>query len=313
VTALFLLALAAAPGCPRALAEALREEPPGLAVRARALVEALEREGAGPAPALAAEARALADVEGRPEELPGAAERFRAQLRAHCALAGTAAPRGAGPSDRARLAEILARPEFGRARADTGVLARWIASLWRRLVDLLSSVEAGRWAAGGRSAFFAALALALGGTLLWLRRRVDGRHAPASRPPTGPAARPLPAPDEGDAAAEEALRRGEAAEALRQAFLGLLAALERAGQIPLGRSLTNREIAARLATSTSTTTTTANPNPTAAPTQLALGFADLAARFDRAVYGRAAVAAGEARACLDRSRALRALAEGGGG
>jgi hypothetical protein len=112
------------------------------------------------------------------------------------------------------------------------------------------------------------------------------------------AASALPAPDHCDALARAALAAGRWAEAVRHAFLALLGVLERQGRVPRGRALTNRELASHLAA-------TAPRLPAA----LAPGFADLAARFDLAIYGGARVAAGEAAAFLDRARELWALSE----
>jgi hypothetical protein len=305
VTALLLLALSAATVCPQALTEAAQEPPASLAARAPEIARRLEREGPGLALAVAEAAQDLADAKGRPEA--SAAERFRLRLRAHCRLSGTAPAPGASPADRARLAEILSRPELAPARTGAGPWLGWVASLWERLLELLGSGEAGRYAASGRTVFFACLAAALALAVAWtLSRRAVSRRQSRSR--EAAAASTLPLPDESDALAEASLARGQGREALRHAFLALLAALERAGRVPRGRALTNRELSELLAARTSTPAAIASP----ALTALAAGFAELAARFDQAVYGGSAVAAEEARTCLDRSRALRALDEGAG-
>lgn len=302
MTALLALALLAAPGCPAALAAAAGiESPRDLGAQAPALVALLVERGAGgPAAALGSEADAFAEAALAGEgDLAALAERFRARLARHCALA---AERPAGtalrPGDRLVLDQILARPEFRRARADPGALGRWLADLWRRVLELLGTEEAGRYATGGRTAFFAAVALALAAGLAWaVRRRRAGE--PGQRRPVPAAATALPPPDRSEALARAALAAGRQAEAVRHAFLALLGTLERQGRLPRGRALTNRELAGHLAA--------AGPR---LPGALAPGFAELALRFDRTVYGGAPVSAGEAAAYLDRARELWALGEG---
>ncbi len=303
MTALLALALATAPACPDALAAAEGfDSPAALGLAAPAVVAGLVARGAGgPADALAFEAEAFAGaVRSGEGDLPALAERFRARLARHCALAAAPAARaGLRPGDRRALEEILSRPEFREARADRGALSRWLADLWRRIIDFLASEEAGRYAAGGRTAFFAAVAAAAAAGLAWALRRRRRAGAAGERSRALPVASPLPPPDRSEALARAALQAGNWAEALRQAFLMLLGTLEQKGRVPRGRALTNRELASRLAA--------AGTGPTAA---LAGGFADLAARFDGAVYGAAPVVAGEAAAFLARAVELRALCEG---
>ena len=301
MTALLALALAAAPGCPGALAAATRiQSPRDLGLEAPAITALLVERGAGgPAAALAAEAEACAEAARTGEgDLEALSDLFRARLARHCALAAEP-PLGPAlrPGDRRALEEVLARPEFRRARADPGALARWLSELWRRILDLLGTEEAGRYATGGRTAFFAAVALALAAGLAWaVRRRRAGEVAGRPRPPA--ASSSLPPPDRSEALARAALAAGRWSEAVRHAFLALLGALERQGRVPRGRALTNRELAGHLAATGARL-----------PAGLAPGFADLAARFDRAVYGGAPVAAGEAAAFVDRAREVWALGE----
>lgn len=313
MTAILALALAVVPGCPEALAAADRDATPeALAGSASSIVGRLQP-GGGPALALAAEAEALGDAaHGPPDALRLAAGRFRARLRRHCDLAS--APAAAGmptPSERSRLEEILARPEFERAREDPFAPSRWLYGLWRRLLELLGTAEAGEYAIGGRSLFFAAVVLALGAALIVSLRRRRSAARPASAPEGGAGAWTLPLPEEGDALAEDALRGGRGAEAVRHSFLALLASLERSGRVPRGRALTNQELAALLG-SPLASATLAPPLASGAGGELSSGFASLASAFDRVVYGRVPVAAEEARACLARSRALRDLLDGSG-
>lgn len=298
MTALLALALAAAPGCPEALAAAERAGgPEELAVSAAGIVGRLDR-GGGTTLALAAEAGALAAAEvGPPDALRLAAGRFRARLRRHCDLA--AAPPSPGiptPAERRKLDEILARPEFGRARADPFALSRWLHDLWRRLLDLFGTAEAEKYATGGRTFFLAAVALALGAALVASVRRRRAARPASARAGAAAGATGLPPPEEGDALAEAALGGGRAAEAVRQSFLALLASLERSGRLPRGRTLTNREMAALLG----------------ATGDLSSGFSSFASLFDRVVYGGFPVSSEEARDCLGRSRSLRGLLEVGG-
>lgn len=274
MTALLTLALAAAPGCPEALAAASLESPRQLGAEATAIVARLVERGAGgPATALEAEAEAFAEAARTGAGgLDETAERFRARLARHCALAAER-PAGAAlrPGDRRALDEILARPEFQGARSGSGALSRWLLDLWQRILDLLGTEKAGRYAVGGRTAFFAAVALAALAGLAWaVRRRRAGR---AERPPVPEAASRLPAPEESDEQALAAFGPRHLFE--RRGFLRVLRRLELKGWIPRGRALTNQELARHLA---------AQAGP---PAVLAPDFADLAARFDLAIYGGA--------------------------
>jgi hypothetical protein len=165
-----------------------------------------------------------------------------------------------------------------------------LAGLWARILDRLGSTEAGRYASVGRAAFIAAAVAAAAAGLAAARRRRRG--AAGARPRTAGVERaPLPAPDRSGALAEEALARGDLRAAVRHAFLSALAALEAAARLPRDRSLTNRELAARL-------------HGVAAP--LAAPFATLARTFDGAVYGGLPVGAPEARESLELARRIRA-------
>jgi hypothetical protein len=313
VTAILALALAVAPGCPEALAAADGDSTPeALAGSASGIVGRLQP-GGGPTLALAAEAEALAAAaHGPPDALRLAADRFRARLRRHCALAAAPAAAGAPtPSERSRLEEILARPEFERAREDPFAPSRWLYGVWRRLLELLGTAEAGQYAIGGRALFFAAVVLALGAALIVSLRRRRAAARTASAPEGAASAWALAPPEEGDALAEAALGAGRAAEAVRHSFLALLASLERSGRVPRGRALTNQELAALLG-SRLAPATLAPPLASGTGGELSSGFAFLASVFDRVVYGRVPIAAEEARACLARSRALRDLLGGSG-
>ncbi len=304
MTALLALALAAAPGCPGALAdaeglavaEALAGDPAGTA-RARAIVDKLEAVGAGgPVDALRREAEALAEPGNAGEAGAAALAGFRRSLERHCALAAAPVPGGASAADRAALAEILARPEFARRTADPEALRRRLLRLWADLLELLGTSEAERYASTGRMIFLGAVAAALLLLLVAARRRRSAAAARAGGIAAEAAARPGARDATADDAAQ-ALARGDAREAVRRAFLSALAALERAGRVQGGRTLTNGEIVAAVeggATSTST------------PAPLAAEVAALARAFDRAIYGGLPVPPGDARAAVDRARRVAA-------
>jgi hypothetical protein len=295
VTALVALALAAAPGCPEALAGAAAAPADALGERAPALVERLEKVGAGgPTTALAAAARALAAAGASPPARELAAASFRGALSRHCALAALPAPPAASPADREALAAILARPELSRARSDPYALRRALERLWGWFVGLLGTEEAERYASLGRALF---LGVAAGAAVLAaaaLRRRRQERKV-AAEPRGAGRADARVAPDASAARAEEALRSGDGRGAVRYALLAALGALERAGRVPRGRALTNGEVVVAVSV--------------ASPT-LSSDLALLARAFDRAVYGGQAVAAGEARGAVEASRRIAALAGG---
>jgi len=282
------LALGAAPGCPAALAEAAALPDERLAAAAPELVARLEAAGAGgPSLALAAAAEG---ADGPPADR-GAA--FRGALARHCALAALPARPPASAEERAVLAGILAGPELRRARIDPRALRQALLGLWDRVLALLGTAEAGRYAAVGRTLFLAGAVVAGLLALVALRRR---RPPPSPGRPLERPARPEPPDDPAarTARAEAALARGDGRAAVREALLAALAALERAGRVPRGRALTNRELVA------------------AAPPPLSADLAALATAFDRAVYGARPVAAAEARGTLDRARSVVERARGGG-
>lgn len=193
-------------------------------------------------------------------------------------------------AERALLDDILARPEYRHAAADPRVLRRALAALWERLLELLGTEEAGRYAEVGRALYLGAAAAALLLVAIALRRRrarpaPRARAAPSSAPPA-----PAAPPDGSLAAARAALARGDAREAVRLALLASLGALERAGRIPRGRALTSAELVARAG---------------------AAELAPIAAAFDRAVYGGRPLAPAEATAAVDGAARIAGAAEEG--
>lgn len=298
MSALLAMALAAAAGCPAALAAAAATPDGALAARAPALVAELEETGGGPTGALAAAARATDAGDGAAQAAAG----FRRALARHCALAAAPREPEASAADRAALAEILARPELSRSRLDPWALRRALARWWDWLVELLGTAEAERYASLGRALFLgaAAAAAALAVTGVRRRRRVARETREAALDRTRGADVD---PDTSAARADEALRRGDAREAVRLALLAALRALERAGRVPRGGALTNDEVmtllgASDVRSSSTSTSRSTSPLPPPSPTDLAV----LVRTFDRAVYGGLPVALDDARAALERSR-----------
>lgn len=226
--------------------------------------------------------------EGCPE--PAAAA---GPLGGWCA-AVAARPRLALPSaeDRRALREVLERPELRRGRADTAGFRRLLAGLWARILELMGSAEAGRYASVGRLVFIAAGLTALLAALAAVRRRraaARGAGGPDERLPGV-----LPPPDRSAALAEAALARGDLAGAVRHAFLSALAALEEAGRLPRDRALTNGELTARLS----------------GGGEVAAEFVALGRAFDRAVYGGWPLEERLARESVARALRIRSAAEG---
>jgi len=298
-SALGWLAVASAPGCKLALAAARAEgTETDLAAAAPAIVARLERGGAGgPTLAVASAARALADAaENGAADLAGPARAFRAALARHCELATLRQPPFATAADRNALDGILSRDEFRRARTDPLALRRLLLAAWAWLLERLGSAEAERWASLGRAVFLlAAAAAAAFGAVAWIRRRRGA--APRPRPPA-PTVRPAAEPDRALALAEEALRAGDLLSALRRALLAALAALERAGSVPPGRALTNREVVRSVSSREG-------------GAMLASELSALVRPFDAAVYGGRAPVQAEVRAAVEGARRVWALVRSG--
>ena len=208
-----------------------------------------------------------------------------------------ARPRLPFPSaeDRRTLRAVYERPELRRARADTAGFRRMLAGLWARVLELLGSAEAERYAAVGRVTFVAAGLTALVAALAALRRRRATAGAVRTREEAS-TGRPL-TPDRSAALADAALARGDLPEAVRLAFLSALAALEAAGRLPRDRTLTNTELSARLA---------------GAGAGVADEFGALGRTFDGAIYGGRRVDAPLVRESLARARRIRAASSPGG-
>ncbi len=204
------------------------------------------------------------------------------------ALAGAAvsAALEATEADRAALAKVLARPEFRDRLADGQALRRLLLGWWDRLLALLETPEAERYADLGRLVFLAAAAAAA--ALLWraARRRAAAR-AQARRARGGAAtaggAEATPDPGRRLAEAERALAAGDAALAVRAAFGAAAAAFAPASAPGRGGALTGAELAALAG----------EPS-----------FADLARLHERTLFGRRAPSAGEAARSVEVARRL---------
>lgn len=279
---LLALLLEAADGCTEATLAANSLSAEALARQAPALVERLAAEGA-PADALLSDLSRARGLEGPAQS--AAVARLRASLLRHCALAER--PRFARKTEAERMlaAEILERPEFRGARADPMRVREKLKQLFQRLLALLDTPEAERYAGFGRAVFLLAASAAAFLFLLSLRR---GRPSRPGLPPPLAEAREA-APDKGLENARAAAARGDGRETVRLSLLAALAALERAGKIPLGRALTNRELVRLLSKPGG-----ADAQPLAVLTHL----------FDRAIYGGRPTLDAEAKTALEAAKAL---------
>ena len=160
-----------------------------------------------------------------------------------------------------------------------------LKELFQRLLALLDTPQAERYAGFSRAVFLLATAAAAFLFLLFLRRGHPSR--PAHLPP--PAEVREEAQDKGLEGARAAAARGDGREAVRLSLLAALAALERAGKIPLGRALTNLELVRLLSKPGE-----AGAQPLAVLTHL----------FDRAIYGGRPTFDAEAKAALEAAKAL---------
>jgi hypothetical protein len=186
-------------------------------------------------------------------------------------------------ADRAALAEVLARPEFRDRRLDGAALRRLLLDAWERLLELLGTAEAERYASLGRLAFFLAVLAAL--LLAWraAHRRAARRRRAAAPAAAAPTIATAPATARA-ADAERALAAGDAPGAVRAAFAAAAAALARRGlTADAGEALTGRELSAAAGDA---------------------GFAELARLHERTVFGRRPVAAEEARRSIEVARRL---------
>jgi hypothetical protein len=169
------------------------------------------------------------------------------RMREACARLEAAPEARALPvSHRERLRDILSRPEFAQARQRQGDLAQRFIRLVREwLEELLQTRGAQSFATGTRTAVLAlsvAVVLFVGLRLRHWRRgpaRAGGKGVPAT------AALALDSPGEHLGRARAALS-GQPREAIREALLALLSALEARKLARPDRVKTNRELVAEL-------------------------------------------------------------------
>jgi hypothetical protein len=230
-------------------------------------------------------------------------ERLRqaaARLPAACRLAAStpAATEADGPRP-ALLAEILDRPEFEHARRRQSDV---LETLFRRFKEWMEQLFGNRGTetfASLTRALVLALALAalLAGALrvLTLRR---ARRGPTSAAPDGAPALELALPAVHLARARAALST-DGREAIREALLALLSALERRRWARPDRVKTNRELAAEL------------PGR-GAPDDVTSDVERIARWYDGTFYSMEPVAADEARRFLDEVARLEGRLQAGG-
>jgi hypothetical protein len=218
-------------------------------------------------------------------------------LREVCRRAS--APSGvasAASVDRARLTEILARPEFDLRDEPVGLFDR----IWRWLRRIvLSLLEARGTATYGEAGRYVILGLGVLAAAFVARGALRARSrggVTAPRPAAGDA-RAHDSPQAHLGRAETALRRGDCRLALREQMLAVLATLERHQLAARGRSRTNREVAEEA-------------RGRGASAELATRLGELAARYDQTWYGLRAVSAADVGDFAARAGTVRAGVEG---
>ena len=175
------------------------------------------------------------------------------------------------PIDPAALHEILARPQFSARQGTDWALARLAERLWDVIKELLQGRAVRSYSNVARALFLALVALA---ALTFARKLARSRWGPAQadRPePERPRTRE-PTVAEHLARADAALANGELREAVRAQMRALLLALVERGLVDRPGGATNREVARALASRGDVP-------------ELARRAADLAGRFDQAIYG----------------------------
>jgi hypothetical protein len=239
----------------------------------------------------------------RPEgELPPdkLAKTVATRLREACALQEkTALSQEPVPEpERARLRDILDRPEFSQARKrNTDLLQRLLRKLDTWLSGFFQSRGAQSFAVATRAIMLGiALAVVLFGVLR-LRRWRRPAQAPAQAGPGASTALVLDAPREHLQRARETLAT-DPREAIRQGLLGLLSTLEERQLARPDRVKTNRELAAEL------------PGR-GAPGPLVQEVERLVRWYDRAFYSLSPVPSEEAATFVAAVERLNASAPGG--
>ncbi|MBS2032778.1 MAG: hypothetical protein JST54_33200 [Deltaproteobacteria bacterium] len=271
--ALLALALAATPyvdQCRATLADAEAAPPVSLRAVVLRLPPPTLGDDHGALPALDAALDALSDAPTQPE-----IDRVLESLRAICRQAARpdAQPATLQPD---ALKEILSRPQFSQRRGREWALGKLAERLWDVIKELLQQRSVYGYSTIARAVFLIAVALLV---LVLGRRVLRGRRAQAPDArrvvPTAFVVRE-PTVAELESAAQAALARGEAREAVRAQMRAVVAAAAERGFTDRRGVATNRELAKALAAR-------------ARDTELASKAEALAADFDLAIYGERAI------------------------
>ncbi|MGH9852253.1 MAG: DUF4129 domain-containing protein [Blastocatellia bacterium] len=153
---------------------------------------------------------------------------------------------------RARLDDILARPEYQPEEKRQSVVERWIGRIKVLVIRLLEKLFGGSSRAGGaglatafRILIFLALIVALMFGAANLAQRLQSRKGPEEEAETREVLGEEIAEDavaaDLFAKASDLARRGEYRKAIRQTYIALLCDLEQRGKLRLNRSKTNRD------------------------------------------------------------------------
>jgi hypothetical protein len=178
-----------------------------------------------------------------------------ARLRQSVKSAQTAEGR-ASQDQRARLDEILARPEYQPEQERESTIARWVRRIKEFIYQLLRRLFGGSSARalpsdGGRlfMVLRALILLVVVAALIFgaakLVRRFQGRQKPAKEAETrevlGEEIPEYATAADLFAMASDLARQGEYRKAIRRAYIALLCDLDQRGKLRLGRSKTNRD------------------------------------------------------------------------
>jgi len=156
-------------------------------------------------------------------------------------------------AQRARLDDILARPEYRQEEKRESAIARWIRRVIEFIVQKLFGGSSARAPQAGGAGLItvlrALILLVVTAALIYgaakLARRFQARRKPAEEAETREALGEE-IPDDATAAdlfamASDLARQGEYRKAIRRAFIALLCDLDQRGKLRLGRSKTNRD------------------------------------------------------------------------
>jgi hypothetical protein len=215
-------------------------------LEAASVLGAYEVDGVRLRPRWTEHARAELKEATEPARVAAVAELAADRLYETCRHLATPAP-AAGAADKAKLLEILSRPEYELRGRDEGFLLRLLERIRTWLRDVLAtSRQVQSVALSVRTLFLTAACLlaawlALRLARLTLRRRARARAVALEGPIV------LDDPKRYEARAAQALSGGDGREAIRLCLLALLATLERLRLAAPGRAATNREVALHIA------------------------------------------------------------------